>query len=175
MSGWITWRNFWIFWVGGLLVFAALVFTGSALQTEIVPGGILDHQAAGTAERINAIHQSWNDAGVLSKARSGMIADLLFISLYAIGGIIGGRLLWQHSGSPALKKLGLLLIITYFLFGLSDYVETVSQLTQLLNQKGSDILAGIAATAQPIKSLTFIVGTLGMIAGLIWYRFDRRA
>ncbi len=175
MPGWISWRNFWIFWIGGLLVFGALVASGYILQTAAAPGGILDHQAAGTADRVNAIQQSWADAGVLSQARWGMIGDLIFIGLYTIGGIIGGRLIWQYGHSPTLKKLGLLLVITYFIFGLSDCTETVSQFIQLLQMQGSDLLAGIAALVRPIKVVAFIVGTLAMISALIWYRLERRA
>ncbi|VAW01038.1 hypothetical protein MNBD_ALPHA04-1469 [hydrothermal vent metagenome] len=175
MPGWVSWRNFWIFWIGGLLVFGILVATGDILQTGVAPGGILDHQAAGTADRVDAIQQSWAEAGVLSQARLGMIGDLIFISLYMIGGIIGGRLIWQYGRSPTLKKLGLLLVISYFIFGLSDYVETISQFIQLLQMQGSDALAGVAAIFRPIKVAAFIVGTLVMISALIWHRVERRA
>ena len=117
---------------------------------------------------MNAIQQSWANAGVLDIARWGMIADLVFITLYMSGGIIGGRLIWQHAKSPALKKVGLLCVLAYFLFGLTDYVETVCQLVQLVREQGSDILAGTAALARPVKSIAWIVGTLAMIVALIW-------
>jgi hypothetical protein len=175
MSNLYSWRNFWIFWGGGLALFLYLVISGGALETSVAPGGILDHQSAATAARVNAIQQSWADAGVLQRARWGMIADLVFITLYMSGGIIGGRLIWQRAKSPALKKLGLLCVLTYFLFGLSDYLETVCQLVQLLREQGSDILAATAALARPVKILAWIVGTLGMIAALIWRWRETRA
>lgn len=175
MASWISWRNFWIFWIGGLLIFGGLVATGGTLQTDVAPAGILDHQAAGTAVAVDAIQQSWADAGVLDRAQVGMLADLLFIGLYTIGGIIGGRLIWQYGHSPALKKLGLFVVVSYFLFGLSDYTETLSQLVQLLMMSGSDVLAGIAAFAQPIKIASFLAGTIAMIAALIWRWAERRA
>lgn len=168
MSSLYNWRNFWIFWGGGLALFFYLVMSGGALETVVAPNGILDHQSAATAERVNAIQQSWADAGVLDLARWGMIADLVFITLYMSGGIIGGRLIWQHARSPALKKLGLLCVLSYFLFGMSDYIETVSQLVQLLQGQGSDILAGTAATARPVKVVAWIIGTVAMLVALIW-------
>lgn len=116
MSGLIQWRYFWIFWGSGLALFLFLVASGGALQTDVAPAGILDHQSAGTAERVNAIQTSWIDKGVLTQAKLGMIGDLVFILLYSLGGIIGGRLLWQNANSPALKKLGLLIIVAYFVF-----------------------------------------------------------
>ena len=175
MANWISWRNFWIFWLGGLLVFAILVLSGGELSTDIAPAGILDHQSGGSAERIDAIQQSWVEAGVLDLARWGMIGDFVFIGLYTIGGIMGGRLIWQYAQSPSLKKLGLVCVLAYAIFGLSDYVETISQFIQLVGEQGSDTLAGFAAFAQPIKVLTFIAGTLAMIIALIWYRSERRA
>ncbi len=175
MRGLIHWRYFWIFWGAGMALFLFLVASGGALQTEVAPGGILDHQAAGTADRVNAIQKSWVDAGVLSQAKLGMIGDLTFILLYSLGGIIGGRLLWQQAGSPSLKKFGLLIIVTYFAFFITDYGETVSQFVQLMQGEGSDILAGIAAFLRPIKAVSWIAGTLMILIALIWFWRDQRA
>ncbi|WP_109357019.1 hypothetical protein [Sphingorhabdus sp. EL138] len=175
MPGYISWRNFWIFWLGGFALFLVLVATGGPLITDVAPAGILDHQSAATAERVDAIQLSWAEAGKMSYAKWSMIGDLVFIGLYSIGGILGGRLIWQEAKSPSLKKLGLFMVLIYFLFGLFDYVETLSQITQLLQEKGSDTLAGIAALARPIKIATWIIGTIGMIIALIWRRRERRA
>lgn len=170
----INWRNFWIFWLGGLAIFLFMVFTSGSLATDIAPGGILDHQRAGSAERVNAIQQSWAAAGQMVHAKWSMITDLVFIGLYSIGGIIGGRLLWQEAHSPALKKLGLLMVLAYFLFGLLDYIETIGQIIQLLQEQGDDTLASIAAFVMPPKSLAAIIGTLGMIVALVWRSRERR-
>ena len=175
MSSFFSWRNFWIFWIGGLVVFVIDVVTGGPLMNDVAPGGILDHQSALTATRVNEIQQSWADAGLLNYAKWSMIGDLIFIGLYTIGGIIGGRLLWQEAWSPALKKLGLALILVYFLFGVTDYLETISQIIQLIRLEGSDTLAGIAALAKPPKIATWIIGTIGMIIALIWHRRQRSA
>lgn len=175
MSKFISWRNFWIFWLGGLAVFLFNVATSAPLMTDIAPTGILDHQSAGTAERVDAIQQSWAAAGQMNYAKWSMITDLVFINLYTIGGIIGGRLLWQEAQSPSLKKLGLFMVLTYFLFGVFDYVETLSQITQVLQEQGSDTLAGIAAFARSPKIATWVIGTVGMIVALIWRSRERRA
>ncbi|WP_417621790.1 hypothetical protein [Parasphingorhabdus sp.] len=170
-----NWRVFWIFWGGGMALFLYLVMSGGVLETAVAPNGILDHQSAATGDRVNAIQQSWAAAGVLDHARWGMIADLIFITLYMSGGIIGGRLLWQRANSPTLKKVGLLCVLASFVFGLTDYIETVSQLIQLLREQGSDILAATAAMAKPVKVIAWIVGTCSMIAGLIWRWSETRA
>ena len=170
-----SWRNFWIFWGGGMALFIYLIISGGALETVVAPNGILDHQSAANADRVNAIQQSWADAGLLDLARWGMIADLVFITLYMSGGIIGGRLIWQRAKSPTLKKLGLLSVLVYFVFGLSDYLETVCQLVQLIREQGSDILAGTAALARPVKIVTWIIGTVAMIVALLWRWRESRA
>jgi hypothetical protein len=175
MPKYLNWRNFWIFWLGGLAVFLFNVLTSGPLMTDVAPTGILDHQSAATAERVDAIQQSWAAAGQMNYAKWSMITDLVFIGLYTIGGILGGRLIWQEADSPSLKKLGLFMVLTYFLFGLFDYIETLSQITQVLQKKGSDTLAGIAAFARPPKIATWIIGTIGMIFALLWRRRERRA
>ncbi|HEY9090545.1 hypothetical protein [Parasphingorhabdus sp.] len=175
MKNFVNWRNFWIFWLGGLAIFLFMVLAGGPLVTEVAPRGILDHQSAGSAERINAIQQSWAAAGQMEYALWSMIIDLVFIGLYSIGGIIGGRLLWQDALSPSLKKLGLLLVLSFFLFGLLDYIETLCQLAQLLQEQGDDLLSGIAAMVMPPKVVAWIVGTVGMIVALVWRSRERRA
>ncbi len=171
----MKWKYFWLFWGGGMALFLVLISSGGVLQTEVAPGGILDHQSAGTAERVNAIQASWAEAGVTGLARWGMIGDLVFIGLYMSGGIIGGRILWQEARSPSLKKLGLFCVLVYFLFGVTDYIETILQLVQLLQDAGSDIMAGIAATVRPIKILSWIAGTIGILIALAWRWRETRA
>ncbi len=175
MSRFYSWRNFWIFWLGGLAVFIGMVVTSGPLINHVALGGILDHQSAGTAERVNAIQQSWAELGLTGHAKWSMIADLIFIGLYTSGGIMGGRLLWQEARSPSLKKLGLFMVLIYFLFGLTDYVETICQLVQLVNEQGSDILAGTAAMAKPVKSVAWVIATVGMIVALLWRWRETRA
>ena len=173
MSGLFTWRKFWIFWLAGWALFIGIIVTNGSLITEAAPGGIVDHQDAATAETVNAIQQSWAEIGRLGFAKWSMITDLLFIGLFSIGGIIGGRLIWQHAHSPSLKKLGLLVMLSYFLFGFFDYAETISQFIQLIQNTGSDALAAIATAVKPPKVITWIVGTVGLIIALVWYRTER--
>ena len=172
----MAWRPVWPPLVAlGVLSGRERVASGGALQTEVAPGGILDHQSAGTAERVNAIQASWAEAGLLDLARWGMILDLIFIGLYMSGGIIGGRILWQEARSPSLKKLGLFCVVVYFLFGLTDYIETILQLVQLLQNAGSDIMAGTAALARPVKIFSWIAGTIAILIALLWRWRETRA
>ena len=66
-------------------------------------------------------------------------------------------------------------MLVYFVFGMADYLETVCQLVQLVREQGSDILAGTAALARPVKMIAWIVGTIAMIAALIWRWRETRA
>jgi len=175
MSGLFQWKFFWLFWLGGLVFFVGIIATNGFLVTDVAPGGMSNHQGAATADQVNAIQQSWAEAGRMNFAKWSMIADLVFIGLYSVGGIIGGRLIWQHARSPSLKKLGLFCVLAIFLFGFFDYVETISQIAQLLQNEGNNALAAIAATAGPPKVITWITGTIGLITALIWYWQERRA
>jgi len=43
-------RNFWRFWLGGLLILAAMIAMNPWFVTDASPWGIRDHQAAGPVE-----------------------------------------------------------------------------------------------------------------------------
>lgn len=175
MARWLSWRAFWLCWGGGLLVFALLVATGGTLVTAAAPNGIIDHQAASSAARVDAIQQSWAQAGVVGGAAWRMAADLLFITLFTLGGFIGGRLIWRDAGPTLLKKTALIAVLAYALFGLSDMLETGAQLIQLMTLRGNDSLAGLAAVMQPIKVASFVAGFALTVLTVIWDRATRGA
>ena len=65
-------RNFWRFWLGGLLILTAMIAMNPWFVTDVSPWGIRDHQSAGTAERAEAIQAAWLAAGVLGRAQIGI-------------------------------------------------------------------------------------------------------
>jgi hypothetical protein len=166
-------RNFWRYWLGGLLLLALMIVLNSWLSTGAARWGIRDHQSAGSAVRIDAIQFAWQRAGVLSLARFSIALDLVYIAIYSFGAYCGGRMLMceNHSG---LKRLGGLIAATSVILAIADYAETICEFIQIIGFKGSDVMAQIAATAQPVKTLAFIVTFLGVIAGLILRRYLRR-
>ena len=171
----IRWRWFWIFWLGGLAVFAVLAAALPPLVTDVAPNGLLDHQAAGTGERATAIQDSWRAKGVGDFALWSMVGDLVFIALYTIGGVIGMRLIWRDAMSPTLKKFVLVLGVTFVTFGLFDTAETVAQIVQVARGEGSDLAARLAAFCGPVKIATFVASFVGMVVALVWFRRARSA
>jgi hypothetical protein len=167
-------HNFWRFWLGGLLILAAMIAMNPWFVNDVSPWGIRDHQSAGTAARVNAIQTAWQAANVLGRARLGMAIDLVYIAVYSFGAYCGGRLFAQ-SAEPALRWLGWIIVAAAIIVGVADYAETVCQFIQIMTFKGSDLLAGIAATAQPIKSVAFLTNFFGLLAALFLRRMARRA
>ncbi|NNC52706.1 MAG: hypothetical protein HKO08_06680, partial [Erythrobacter sp.] len=51
-------------WAGGLVLFAIVIAIGMPLVLTEVPGGILDHQAVGTAAEVDRIQSAWRAAGL---------------------------------------------------------------------------------------------------------------
>lgn len=174
MNGVCNWRNFGILWLGGLGILAVLLSIGDELFTQAAPRGILDHQSARTAARVDEIQQSWAAIGKLQFAKYVISADLVFIFSYSLGGIIGGWLLWKESSSLSLRRLGALVGIAYIAFGLLDSAETLSQFAQIISERGSDTLAAIAAFVQPPKFLAFGVGFVALTSALIWRLVEKR-
>jgi hypothetical protein len=167
-------RRFWRFWLGGLLLLALMIAMNPMFANEISPWGIRDHQSAGTAERVDAIQMAWQAAGVMGWARLGIAIDLVYIGIYSFGAFCGGRLFAQ-SRRPGLRRLGWVVVAASVIVGVADYAETICQFVQAMTMQGSDLLAGVAATAQPIKSIAFLTTFVGLLAALFLRRMARRA
>ena len=166
-------RRFWLFWIGGLVIFALARIPHAPLAIPEVPGGIFDHQAAGSAAVVDRIQAAWEDAGLRGTAIFAMCHDLVFIGVYGLGSYWGGRLFMASPSRPFLSRLGLSISVAAIVFLVTDYVETVLQLVQLLRDSGSDWMAGTAAVMQPIKIAAFIVTFLGVLIALALRRFSR--
>ncbi len=166
-------RNFWRYWLGGLLLLALMIAMNPWLSNDVSSWGIRDHQSAGTALRIDAIQSAWSAAGMLDLARLSIAIDLVYIAVYSFGAFCGGRI-FASARNSSLKRLGWLIMAASIILCFADYIETISQFIQAMQFKGSDILAKIAAIAQPIKSLMFLTTFFGILAGLIMRRLARR-
>jgi len=168
----VTKKTFLIWWIGGLLAFAAAIVLHNPLIIEAVPEGILDHQAAPDAAAVNTIHAAWKDAGVFEQARLAMFGDLVFIQIYAFGALLGG-LYYARKSDFLVGSVGKLIVLAAVVFFLTDNAETISQLIQHSQDEGSDRLAMIASTCQGPKVVTFMTTFLGLIVALILERFRR--
>lgn len=166
-------RRFWRYWLGGLLILAVMIAMNPWFSNDVSPWGIRDHQSAATAIRVDAIQAAWQAAGVMNLARLGIAIDLIYIGVYSFGAYCGGRLFAQ-SARAHIRRLGWVVIAAALIVGVADYAETICQFVQALTFKGNDVLAGIAATAQPIKSAAFLVSFFGLLAALFLRRMASR-
>jgi hypothetical protein len=160
------WRLFWALYLIGLAVFAFIATTNATLVTAAAPQGILDHQSAATAMRVEQIHVGWKEKGVFGFARTSMIFDLVFITFATLAGVVGGYLMARKGGVRG--ALGWVVLGVWLIFGGLDYIETGAQLMQVLNDRGQDELAGLAASVRPPKIAAFLAGTLLLWAALVW-------
>ncbi len=167
-------RRFWTFWLSGILLLAAQVVMNVWLVTEVTPLGMSDHQAAGTAARVDIIHAGWVASDVMDLAIYSMELDLIFIAVYAWGAFAGGRM-FAASSYPMLARLGKVIIVAAVGFAITDYAETISQLIQAALTGGHDMLSGVAATARPIKMILFLVTFFGVLVGLAIRSWKSRA
>lgn len=166
-------KKFLVWWGGGLLSFAIVLFLHFPLITDAVPGGIGEHQAAPDAATVNAIQSAWAEAGVIGDAKIAMIGDLIFIGIYGIGCVLGG-LYFRAFGTGIVRHIGTFVLICGIVFLLTDYGETIAQFIQLTNGEGSDSLANFASTLRPIKMAVWIGTFIGIIAALIIERIQSR-
>ncbi|WP_298333894.1 hypothetical protein [uncultured Erythrobacter sp.] len=161
-------------WLISLAVFVFVIFLSSRITQGDVTFDILAHQAAGTADRVNEIQTQWREAGVQNSAIVAMIGDLAWIWIYAFGSFLAGRE-FATKREGVLRVIGLFICVAGVVFGITDYTETISQFIQLLQDTGSDTLAGIAAFMQPIKVTAFLVAFFGVIIAVVMDRFVGRS
>lgn len=162
-------------WLTGLVAFAIVIGIGSTITApDDVTWGIVDHQAAATAIRVDEIQAQWRNGGVRTNAIVAMIGDLIFIGIYGLGSYLAGRG-YAQARTGVLRLIGMLVSAAAIVFLITDYLETSLQLVQLVQDQGSDLMAGTAATAQPIKIAAWIVTFVGVVAALIIDRFSSSA
>lgn len=161
-------------WIGGLVLFAIVIGLSLPLILTEVPGGIGDHQAAATAAEVDRIQVAWRMAGLWNQAAIAMIGDLVFIGVYGVGCMLGGRH-FMTSAAPRVRTLGMVALFAGFSFLVTDYTETVAQFVQLVQFAGDDVLAGIAATVRPIKMAAWIIATLAILLAFAVERKSRRS
>jgi hypothetical protein len=166
-------RQFWRYWLGGLLLLAIMAVMNVFLSLPSSLLGIIDHQTAGAGARVDDIQLGWKTGGVLTLAKISIALDLVFIAVYSWGAYLGGRVMRQEA-SPMLRRLGALIMIAAALYPILDYTETICQFIQVMTFKGSDVLAGIAATVRPFKSVDFLVTLIGLLTALALRRMARR-
>lgn len=166
-------RNFWLFWLSGLLLLAVMAGMNPSLSLVMSPMGIIDHQMAETGARVDDIQFGWKVGGVLTLARISIALDLVFIAVYSWGAFLGGRVM-RREASPMVRRLGLLIMIAAALYPILDYTETISQFVQVMTFTGSDFLAGLAANVRPYKSVDFLVTLIGLLTALALRRMARR-
>jgi hypothetical protein len=167
-----TEKRFWRYWLGGLLLLAIMIAMNPWFSNDVSPWGIRDHQSAATAIRVDAIQAAWQAAGVMNLARLGIAIDLVYIGIYSFGAWCGGRLFAQ-SERALLRRLGMVIVVAALILGVADYAETLCQFVQAMTFQGSDLLAGIAAFAQPIKSTAFLTTFIGLLVALFIRRNAR--
>lgn len=158
------------YWLIGLAMFGALIATSLLFRGD-APFSIVDHQGAGTAERVDLIQTAWRDAGLRNLFIASMFGDLIFIGFYSFGSWQAGKSLHALEGR-FLRGLGLVVMGAAVIFCLSDYLETTLQIVQMLADKGSDSLAATAAFAQPIKVAAWITTFIGVLIAIPLTRFS---
>ena len=161
-------------WLWGLVAFAiVIVLSMAVMHPESVTLGIAEHQAAGSAARVDEIQGQWREGGVRTLAIIAMLGDLVFIGIYGWGSWLAGRSFMAMRG-PA-RMLGMLIAISAIIFLVTDYTETILQVVQLLSEQGSDWMAAVAATVRPVKIVAWIATFGGVLMALAVRRFGSRS
>ena len=153
------------FWLIGLAMFGVLIAM-SFIRGDASQYTIMDHQAAGTAAMVDTIQADWRTNGLRPFAIVSMFGDLIFIGVYGWGSYVAGRS-FSRMGPGFLRVVGVVVAVAAVVFLITDYVETILQVIQLLQERGVDWMAGTAATMQPFKIAAWVVTFLGVIAGLL--------
>ena len=159
-------------WLIGLAMFGVLIAM-SLIRGDASQYTIVDHQAAGTAVMVDTIQADWRANGLRTLAIISMIGDLIFIGFYGWGSYVAGRS-FSRIGSGFVRAIGVVVAGAAVVFLITDYLETILQLIQLLREQGVDWMAATHSTVRPIKVAAWIVTFVGVIAALILRRMGGR-
>lgn len=170
----ISRKRFLIFWIGGLVAFIVALILHMPLTLESVPEGIVDHQVATTAARVDFVQAEWAKAGVYRSAFTAMVADFVFIALYSLGSLLGA-LYFLRASSTNLRLIGGGLLLSAIVFFASDTIETWMQIQQVMAGAGDDTKAGIAAAMHYPKLASWIACFILPLNGLILEWSHRRS
>ena len=162
--------RFWRWWGAGLILFGIAIVLGLQVTSNGVTEGILEHQQAENAARVDALQAAWREGGTRGWAIAAMLADLVFIGIYSFGSWLGGRM-FMRSGNTALRLLGAAVSGAAIVFFLTDYTETILQFIQLVRDEGVDWMAATASTVRPVKMTAWLVTFFGLLAALGVRRF----
>ncbi|MEM1196782.1 MAG: hypothetical protein AAGH57_11810 [Pseudomonadota bacterium] len=165
-------RLFLGWWLGGIAIFVVSIFLHAPLASEAVTGGIFDHQAAPDAASVDAIQQAWAEGGQAVLAGLAMITDLVFITVYSAGCVLGG-LFYRAQTSLVRAVLAEMALVAGGVFFISDIGETIAQLVQLVQFAGNDQLARLASHLGPIKVVSFLVSFALLAIALLHERLSR--
>jgi hypothetical protein len=159
-------RRFWFLLAAAWALFAVMAAGEFALKAGGQPFGILDHQVAGTAQRVADIQHSWAQAGRLGLAQVLVAIDFVFMALAAAACAWGGAgLLGQ-----GVRALGGVAIVGALLALGADVVETANQAMAVFWGAPSDQQAAIAAAAVEPKLTAYVVANGALLAGLVLRR-----
>ena len=152
----VTRRRFVVVWLSGLVAFVVAISLHMPLTLASVPEGIVAHQTAGSAARVDYIQSEWALAGVYESAMVAMIADFFFIILFGLGSLMAGDYYRRH-GKGWLRTIGIVTAIAAVIFLASDLTETIMQFQQLRAGQGDDEMAALAKAMHYPKLVTWIM------------------
>lgn len=160
-------RAFWIAFGAAWAVFALMALGNQmAVVPGVAPGGILDHQVAGTAARVGAIQEAWRGGETWMGVQALFVLDFIFIPLAALAAVLGGVAMLKGG----LRALGLAALAGGVISAGTDLTETVAQAMQLWGAGPSDQLAGLAKSMSEPKMAAYVVANGAILAGLVLRR-----
>ena len=169
-------RLFTVFAIMTLLLLVIISYTGSPLNTEAAPMGIVSFELAGSGSRTEAILSSWDWNAKLHAAFS-LGLDFLFIPAYVAAFSLGCSLSsWSvRSRSWPLAGTGNLLVWGVILAGLLDVIENASLLVILLG-KVTSLWSRLASLCAGIKfGLLFLALVYILYGGIVSLVIRERA
>jgi len=148
-----------------LLIIIVFGFTGTTLNTDAAPYGIVSFEIAGSVARAEQIINSW-DAPARERAAVSLGLDFLFIPVY-VGAVILGIHMAADKIQGRLATWRSWLTIALLAAGLLDIVENIALLT-ILFQSPITPLPSIAKLCALPKFTLIIMGVVYALYGAVF-------
>ncbi len=156
-----------------IAAFAVLLWLDNRLKTE-TGYGTLDLQKAGTADAVNRILFTWRLQSQALLAGFNLGFDYLFMPLWGFAFYYGGLAARDAFAPRWLLRIATLIAAIPLAGALLDMAENGMEAWMLVHG-ASDPFAGWAFTVSSVKNMTFGVGLVLWVLGLLGALFRRGA
>ena len=163
-----------LFFTGTAIMMVVMMYTGKPLNTTAAPQGILNLEFANTAQKVNAIIDSWvavTTEDAITAAKQNTYFDFIFLFFYAGFLFLASKKIARQFNNK-FGRAGRTIAIIALAAGGLDVLENIGML-QSISGNVSDPMALFTTGASLIKWVSVLVAVLYVLFGFLAWCYGK--